>query len=412
MSPDVVVIGAGTAGLTAAIRLAERGARVLVLASGEGALPLATGQVDVLGYAPDLVEDPLQQISAVNESHPYRRVGQAEVQGSLHWFLETAAPLGYEGSLHRNRLQPTALGGLRPTCLVPESMAAGDLSAGAQLLVVGLSGFRDFYPRLAAENLSRVRLPRGGQIAARAVEVGLPGDARDLRPQLLARRLEQHSVRAQLARDIRSELRQERVVGLPAVLGLEHGHEVWQELQELIGRPVVEIPTPPPSLPGQRLQLVFLRALRRAGGELRVGTAVTGHRAQGDRVEAVTVADAARVNEIRARDFVLAAGGLGTGGIVLGPNGERREPIFDLFLQGRAGPPDDHYFAPQPDDGAGVAVDQGMRPLNQGGEPAFRNLRAVGAMLAGAEPWREKSGEGISLATGFAAATAITEVAA
>lgn len=412
MSPDVVVIGAGTSGLTSAIRLAERGARVLVLASGEGALPLATGQVDLLGYAPELVDDPLERMAAMDETHPYRRVGEAEVHGSLRWFLETAAPLGYGGSPHRNRLQPTAVGGLRPTCLVPESMAAGDLSRGADVLVVGLSGFRDFYPRLVAENLSRAQLPGEARISARAVEVGLQGDARNLRPHLLGRRLEQHSARAQLARDIRSELRQEQVVALPAVLGLEHGHEVWQELQELIGRDLFEIPTAPPSLPGQRLRLVLLRALRRAGGELRVGAAVTGHRAAGGRVEAVTVSNAAREGEFRAREFVLAAGGLGTGGIVLEKDGRRQEPIFDLFLQGRMGPPDDRYFAPQPADGVGVFVDQRMRPLNEGGEPAFQNLRAVGGMLAGAEPWREKSGEGISLATGFAAATAITEVAA
>ena len=40
---DVVVIGTGLAGLTAAVRLAESGARVLVLAKGVGATHLAPG---------------------------------------------------------------------------------------------------------------------------------------------------------------------------------------------------------------------------------------------------------------------------------------------------------------------------------------------------------------------------------
>ena len=31
----------------------------------------------------------------------------------------------------------------------------------------------------------------------------------------------------------------------------------------------------------------------------------------------------------------------------------------------------------------------------------YENLHAAGATLGGAEPWREKSGEGISLGTGF-----------
>ena len=55
---DAVVIGAGTAGLTAAVRLAEGGARVCVLAKGVGSTHLAPGTIDVLGYAPDRVEEP------------------------------------------------------------------------------------------------------------------------------------------------------------------------------------------------------------------------------------------------------------------------------------------------------------------------------------------------------------------
>ena len=56
LSYDVVVLGAGVAGLTAAARLAERGARVCVLAKGVGSTHLAPGTVDVLGYAPERVE--------------------------------------------------------------------------------------------------------------------------------------------------------------------------------------------------------------------------------------------------------------------------------------------------------------------------------------------------------------------
>lgn len=50
MSYDTVVIGAGLAGLTAALRLTEQGQRVLVVARGVGATHLAPATVDVLGY--------------------------------------------------------------------------------------------------------------------------------------------------------------------------------------------------------------------------------------------------------------------------------------------------------------------------------------------------------------------------
>jgi glycerol-3-phosphate dehydrogenase subunit B len=39
----------------------------------------------------------------------------------------------------------------------------------------------------------------------------------------------------------------------------------------------------------------------------------------------------------------------------------------------------------------------------------WANLHAAGALVAGAEPWREKSGEGVALAGAFAAARAILE---
>jgi glycerol-3-phosphate dehydrogenase subunit B len=48
-----------------------------------------------------------------------------------------------------------------------------------------------------------------------------------------------------------------------------------------------------------------------------------------------------------------------------------------------------------------------MRPLDGSGEVIYSNLYVVGAELAGAEPWREKSGEGISVVTAFRAADAI-----
>jgi glycerol-3-phosphate dehydrogenase subunit B len=56
------------------------------------------------------------------------------------------------------------------------------------------------------------------------------------------------------------------------------------------------------------------------------------------------------------------------------------------------------YFDEQPMSRVGVAVDRQLRP------EGLENVRVAGATLAGAEPWKEKSGDGISLATGFRAA--------
>ena len=76
---DVIVVGTGLAGLTAAVRLAESGARVLVLAKGVGATHLSAGTIDVLGYAPERVERPGEALGALVDArpdHPYALVGR------------------------------------------------------------------------------------------------------------------------------------------------------------------------------------------------------------------------------------------------------------------------------------------------------------------------------------------------
>ena len=51
---------------------------------------------------------------------------------------------------------------------------------------------------------------------------------------------------------------------------------------------------------------------------------------------------------------------------------------------------------------AGVAVDEALRPRRPAAARAvWDNLHAAGAIVAGAVPWREKSGEGIAIAGGY-----------
>ena len=128
---DAVVIGVGLAGLTAAVRLAEGGARVLVLAKGVGATHLGPCTIDVLGYAPERVERPGEALAGVRASadHPYARSERDGVAAAIEWF-KAARCRATSGGLDENMLLPTAVGALKPSAVVPESMAAGDLRDG------------------------------------------------------------------------------------------------------------------------------------------------------------------------------------------------------------------------------------------------------------------------------------------
>jgi glycerol-3-phosphate dehydrogenase subunit B len=418
MNHDVVVIGAGLAGLTAAVRLAEEGARVLVLAHGVGETHLAPPTIDVLGYADgQLVEKPREALPGfvdAHPEHPYARLTADEIAASAAWLKERGRALGYSGGLDQNLLLPTAAGATKPSALVPETMAAGDLRAGGRFLIVGLRGLKDFYAAYVADNLRHAQLPGGAAVEARSLELALRiGDTRDLGALGFARRFEERDFGDALVRRLADRLEPGEAVGFPAVLGVREAPDVWRELEARLERPVFEISTLPPSVPGMRLYEELKRALREAGGRLVLGSRVVEADARSGRVEAVVVETAARTHAHRAGSFVLASGGFASGALELDSRGVVRELIFDLPVA--AVPPPGtarfvpRYLDPQPLWRAGVAVDERLRPVDVEGRPVYENLHAAGAVLAGALPWREHSGNGIALATGYAAAAAVLE---
>jgi glycerol-3-phosphate dehydrogenase subunit B len=399
---DVVVIGAGLAGMTAAVRLAEGGARVLVLAKGVGATHLSAGTIDVLGYAPGRVDNPGEALGRLGDGHPYGLVGAAGVAASVEWLKAlvaggSLAPYAYHGGLGENLLLPTALGVPRPSAVVPQTMAGGDLRHSAPVHVVGFRGFKDFHPALLAETLRRTGTP------ARAAELDLVPEGRaDVNSLGYARAFDDPSFRGEVTAQLLGRLRADERVGFPAVLGIADPHGAWSDLERRLARPVFEVPTLPPSVPGMRLFAILRDALRRAGGRLILNTVVTGAEQDGGRVGALRVRVGLR-EERRGCDWVvLATGGFASGGLELDSRWTARETVLGLPVAGVPMPGEERfrpdYFDDQPMARAGVEVGTELRPAG------YDNVLVAGATLAGAEPWREKSGDGISLATGHRAA--------
>jgi glycerol-3-phosphate dehydrogenase subunit B len=185
---------------------------------------------------------------------------------------------------------------------------------------------------------------------------------------------------------------------------------VWSDLQDRLGRRVFEIPTLPPSVPGMRLFEILRAALRGAGGRLVLGSEVVSAERADGRVASVSAHAAGRDVRYVAPSFVLATGGFASGGVELGSDWITRETVLGLQLRGAPGPGDlrfvREYLAEQPIARAGVAVDAQLRA--EGAE----NVVVAGAALPGAVPWRELSGEGIAVASGYRAASTILSHAA
>jgi glycerol-3-phosphate dehydrogenase subunit B len=414
-SADAVVVGAGLAGLTAAVRLAEAGLRVVTVAKGLGSVRLSPATIDILGYAPDRVDNPaaaLPDFVAAHPGHPYALIPPGLLAESVSWLREHSGDLGYLGEPSANLLLPTALGVPRPSAVVPESMAGGDVRTFRSVAIAGLRALKDFHPALVAENLVTAAAAAGQQIEARSVMLtpSTDGEA-DVGTLSFARRFEDPRLRATVAEQLRRAVGDEQAVGLPAVLGLDRGHEVWAELREAVGRPVFEIPTIPPSVPGLRLANVLQGRLRRAGGRLMLGAQAVGPELRNGSLAGVRMRVAAREVARTARWIVLATGGLASGGIEMAADGVVSESVLGLPVWGAPAPGElaflPAYFGEHPMSTAGLRVDSALRPLRPEGEPVHPNLRAAGAVIGGARPWREKSGDGISLCTGYLAAATI-----
>jgi glycerol-3-phosphate dehydrogenase subunit B len=408
---DILVIGAGPAGLLAASLASARGARVRVLAAGIGTTHLSPGWIGVLNTDDDPSVSPGRDLAGAIENwiaehpgHPYALAGFDALQGGISAFREVcaAARLNYLGDLQANYRLSTALGALIPAALVPESFAAGDARLPGEMLIAGPAGWRDFYPTLCAGNLAR----QG--IAARSAAFDLPEAAAgkfDATPVGLARLFERADVRARVAAQLKAKLNGAVRVGLPAVLGLDGHTEVWRDLQERLGTPVFEIPTLPPSVPGIRLYRAFRQALLRSGARILLDMTVTRGITENGRAAGAVVPSPAREATFRADRVILATGGLYGGGISSDRHGAMREAIFDLPLSVLGGF-DERFLSKQGHSihMTGVRANSQLQPVGETGTVLLENLRIAGRLLAGYNPVVEGSTEGVWLATAYRAA--------
>lgn len=405
----VVVIGAGLAGLAAALRLAHSDREVVLLNAGIGGLQLSQGTIDVLGYAPECVERPLDAIERLPDGHPYRILGSRTVAEAVEWFASLLPDGWLVGDVDRNMRTPTAVGVARPTALAPPAIAAGRLAGGARLAIVGVRAIKDFQPGIVAANLARLDLGDGPISAtAHAVDV-TPRDGVDISSVVYARAMDDPSFRHRMGDAIAAVVGDADAVGVPAMVGMRD-HLAWPDICERVGRPVFEIPIPPPSVPGMRLNIALTELARAAGVRIIAGGRVVAGTGDGRTLRSVTTDAAGHEHLYEADHFVFAPGGFESGALHVDSYWTVTEPALGLPLTGVPAPDaitDPDYWADQPLFRAGVAVDETMRVIDSGGDPVYDNLVAAGGILAGATRWREKSGEGIAIASAVRAADTI-----
>jgi glycerol-3-phosphate dehydrogenase subunit B len=405
---DVVVIGAGLAGMCAALAAAEKGRKVLLAARGLGTLHLASGLINLVTYYPldsrIVAENPgaaLDNLVREHPGHPLAVAGPAAVRDGFSSFRAVLdlLKLPYAGSIEKSTMIPCPIGTLAPASLYP-ALREVDIFSFEKILVAGFEGHGDFSPPYVAGNLEK---QVGRAIAHTRLDAGLPltrcHNSRDVASFL-------EGSPDDLLRALASKTKGADLLLLPAVLGLERHIEMLQAIEEGAGCRVLEIPTIPPSVQGGRLAERLLRHCAFLGVEFLVGSPVAAARVRGRScIETSLEIPGGRMRRLEAASFVLATGGILGEGLEVLPKGIREtvlnlptvceEPVCREDMLSLAG----HGFSR-----SGVMVNESMQPLDPStGEVVMENVFVCGATLAGFDPIAERNGHGVALVTGYKA---------
>lgn len=413
---DLAVIGSGLAGMAASIFAVNRNIRT-AQAGNTGAIAYTTGYLDLLGCdegSGRVLSDPwsgIRQLRATQPGHPLARIPEEDIRDA---FIEFTAFLGecgisYSSPGVANITTITPAGTTKPTLCVPATMQAGieALAGRARCLIVdfqGLRGFsarqvvanlKDSWPGLSARRISFPDMPKG-----------------EIYPEVMARALEVPATREKVAAAVIEVLGDAEVVGMPAILGMHAPGLVMDELSRLIGCPVFEIPTMPPSVPGIRLREMFEQVFPQKGLTLVPQQKVQSLDFSSERVK-LSLADNFGPIHIRARAVILATGRFLSGGLRAEPDGII-EPLLRLPVTQPASREEWYGMSYLGQDHGihkcGIEVDDCFRPLNSAGQVVDNRLFAAGVILAHQNWIRGRSGAGVAIASAYKAVTAARQV--
>ncbi len=410
-SAELAVIGTGLAGFAASIFALKRNIKTAQVGN-TGAVAYTTGYLDLLGsLAPDYlasIEDPWQGIEQLRDSHPRHplcRIPKDDIFTAFEQFTSFLGKCGIAytppGEFNVSGLTPA--GTLKPTLCVPATMQVGSaaFSQKEPCVIIDFKGLKGFSSRQVVANLK----DRWPKLSSKRVEFPdmVSGE---IYPEVMARSLEVPATREKLAKILASAAGDVKVIGLPAILGMHAPDLVREELEQLTGLQIFEIPTMPPSVPGIRLREMFEQLFPQKGVTLIPQQKV-------DRLVFIENGAQLSLNDsfgpisIHAKSVILATGRFLSGGLKAGVDGVS-EPLLKLPVT----QPDSRrewYREKYTDrrghavNSAGIEVDSSFRPLDNHGRPYSKNLFAAGVILAHQDWIRGRCGAGVAIATAYKA---------
>jgi anaerobic glycerol-3-phosphate dehydrogenase len=289
---DVIVVGGGLSGLTAAGAAARDGLKVALAATGPGSFVLGSGCM---------------------EEQEFARPGDAiEMAEAIAFFREMAQAAGcpFEGGPSEARLLPTILGDFESVALAPRFLWNANPGTSGSTAIVGVKELSTFDENFMAERLNEHASRLGFNPAVRARQISLsPIFAGPITTVRIAARFDSDKgFRSELLGALRIAASGFERILVPAMLGLNSSEEELAQFEHALGCSLGELSTLPPSIAGLRLFHRFRGYLREIGVELFEGFPVVTLNIGDALCTEVVIASPGHPLILRTERVVLAAG--------------------------------------------------------------------------------------------------------
>ena len=362
---DVLVIGEGVSGITAAAAACQQGARVMLVSKGPVSFVLGTACVDLEG---------------LNESaRELCHCSASEIETAIGFFLDLTAAAGcaYEGGVRERRLVPTIMGTFAEVSLASRQLWKGDPRGAGHAMVVGVENMFAFDADFVAERLSAHSEEIGLTTSYRSAVIRLPQiqNQRWLTSLEIASEVDRNVAYCQaLVAALKSVAGDADLLIIPGVLGLNSDDDDIRHIEDEIECGICELATMPPSVPGLRLLRRMESYLAANGVEICTGFSVQKLCIDSDHCTGVVLDTPGKPRTVHAGTVVLAAG-----------------RFSNLLLDCAAeGPASD--LLPR--------VSEDLRPVSSNGAVLADNIFECGSLLG---KFESRHGNAIAIISGYQA---------
>jgi len=419
---EVLIIGAGLAGVSASLSAQAEGREVLILAKDSGASAMSSGALDFAGDPLAIPSKPekwsldqrknLSEIIERLSHHPYGLLFSDAEQAfeCLNQARRMVFGDGFlEGEEGKNIFAFNQLGTFKATAWVQKGiLKAKDLEGKKQAVLFYFKGLKNFDPEFFERNFLYWSQKLGADLKLKKKEIVL-----EIKQEFSSLEFSRWAER-------NSESLLEELVGLakgkeadlilfPSLFSQALKEQIFRALEKESSAQVRELLALPPSVPGKRLQ-EFLTSRLEEGGIKRLKGKALGFRADGRKVKAILARVGRDEIEISAQAIVLATGSFLSGGIF--KQGEFKEEIFGLKIFSSSQAlgrifteklTSKTITSPQAVFSVGIKVNENLQPVDEQGRVVFENLFACGSILNGCNYIFDGTGAGTSLLTGLRA---------